>query len=75
MSSEQTVLSKAIKDRFSYILLSGFCSIPKENGNNLVRSDVLTVVTMKTTVFWGSTTCGLVDPYQHFGVMCCLHLQ
>jgi len=30
---------------------------------------------IRITVFWVLTLCGIWDRYQHFGEICCLHLQ
>jgi hypothetical protein len=40
-----------------------------------VRLEVLTAVTMKSTVSWGVTPCSLVEVHQCFWGMYCLHLQ
>jgi hypothetical protein len=40
-----------------------------------VRSEVLTIMTMKITVFWNVVSSKLVDRYQHLGKPGCLYLQ
>jgi len=40
-------------------------SIYDKHQNTDARSEVLTVVTMKITVFWDVTPCGLVEIYSH----------
>jgi hypothetical protein len=40
-----------------------------------MRSEVLLVVTVKITAFWGVLPCSLVDRYQHFGGKRCVHLE
>jgi hypothetical protein len=42
---------------------------------NLVRSEVLTVVTMKITVFRDVTLCGLIEVNRRIGEVCSSHLQ
>jgi hypothetical protein len=39
-----------------------------------VRSEGLTAVTVKITVFCDMTPCSLPDHYQRFGGTCCIHL-
>lgn len=41
---------------------------------NLHRFEVLTVVNIMITVFWGLTLCCVVDRYQHFGRIGYVHL-
>jgi hypothetical protein len=36
---------------------------------------VLTVVSMKITVFWDVAPCSLVEVYRYFRGACCLHHQ
>jgi hypothetical protein len=38
----------------------------------MVRFQVLTAVSMKTTVFWDVALCSLVEVYRRFGGPCCL---
>jgi hypothetical protein len=38
-----------------------------------MRSEILTVVTVKITVFCDGTPCSLVDSYQRSEGTCCLH--
>jgi hypothetical protein len=40
-----------------------------------VGFEVLTVVVMKSSVFWDITTCSPLKVNQRFGETCCLHLQ
>jgi len=37
-------------------------------------SAIVTVRNIKTVVFWDVVLCSVVDRYQHFVEMCCLHL-
>jgi hypothetical protein len=39
------------------------------------RYEVLTVITMKTSVFWDMTPCSLVDRHHNLRGNCCLNLQ
>jgi hypothetical protein len=39
------------------------------------RSEVLTAVRIKITIFWDVTQCSLVNMYQYFKGICCLHFQ
>jgi hypothetical protein len=41
----------------------------------VARFEVLTVVTMKITVFWDVTPCRLVDCYRRFGDSSALNLE
>jgi hypothetical protein len=41
----------------------------------LVKSEVLTTVNMKITVFWDVVMHSLVNRYPRFGGTCCFHLQ
>jgi hypothetical protein len=40
-----------------------------------MRFEVLTVASMKMTVFWGVTPCSLVDVYRRFKDYYCLYHQ
>jgi hypothetical protein len=42
--------------------------------NKLVRLEVLTEVTIKTTIFWDAIPCSHVEIYQHSGEMYNIHL-
>jgi hypothetical protein len=41
----------------------------------IVGFEVLTVVTRKSTIFWGVMPCSLVEVHQRFGEAYCLYLQ
>ena len=38
-----------------------------------VKYDILIVVTMKIAIVWYVTQCDLIEFYQHFRGICCLH--
>jgi hypothetical protein len=40
-----------------------------------MRSDILTAVDVKNTMFLNIPSCSFINRYQHFGITCCLHLQ
>jgi hypothetical protein len=40
-----------------------------------VRLELLTVSTVKISVFWDVDPCSLIDCDQHFRGTCCLHLE
>jgi hypothetical protein len=42
---------------------------------SLVSFEVSTVVTVQIVIFVVVTPCILLDGHQHFGGMCCLHVQ
>jgi hypothetical protein len=53
----------------------GFSTQQDQKKKYLVGFEVLTVVSTKMAVFWVAAPCSLVEVYQHFRGLCCLHNQ
>jgi hypothetical protein len=67
---------------FKILIFMPFCHcdtrdvpIHKEKELQAVRFEVLAVVNMKIRVFSVVALCSLVEFYQHFRGVCCLHHQ
>jgi hypothetical protein len=54
---------------------SVFCDGCLTKDLEIVGFEVLTVVSMKMAVFWVVAPCSLVEVYQRFRGICCLHHQ
>jgi hypothetical protein len=64
-----------VNDTWFFYYLSFFCFPPFKK----ITGDVLNVrnfhISMKITVFWNVTPCGMVDIYQYSGGTCCLYFH
>jgi hypothetical protein len=56
-------------------MFSTFIYFVKKNINFIVGFEVLTAVSTKMAVFWVIALCSLVEVYQRFRGLCCLHHQ